>query len=117
MSAAAAITLPPQNPRILPIGRVRATAAITLLNFGVTKIVNTDAHSGVFRAEYAHDGGGDFFPLAFLAGQLAVAFFREGVKTRFAVVLGCAPRRTHEGALFEPLQCGVERPVLDDEDV
>jgi hypothetical protein len=85
------------------IARSQPREGITILHLGVTKIVTANAASRLFRIEHAHDGRGDLLPLAVLTCEFGPPFFREGVKTRLAVVLGSAPRGTDEAPLFEPL--------------
>src|SRR3954470_18291413 len=68
-------------------------------------------------AEHAHDRGGDPAPFAFFVRQLAAAGPGQRVEARLPVVLGRAPFGADEPAVFQPLERGIERSVIDDQHV
>src|ERR687895_2817899 len=88
MRQVAAIGLPRENWRVVRDRQSWRDRAITFLTFTVTNFVTVDLKSSVFGFEPAHDRGCELFPLALLTGQFGASFFRERVKTGFAVVLG-----------------------------
>src|SRR5262245_9434224 len=69
------------------------------------------------RSQHTHDGGGDPAPFAFLVAQLAPAGLGERIEAGPPVVLRRAAFGADEPALFEALQGGIERAVVDNQHV
>src|SRR5262249_22667873 len=67
--------------------------------------------------EHSHDRSGYSPPLPFLFHQLAAACAGQRVEARLAIVVGRAPLGRDEAPILETLERGVERSVIDDEDV
>src|SRR5262245_7864058 len=67
--------------------------------------------------EDAHDRRRDLAPLTLLARQLGTAGLGERVEPRLPVVVRHTPVGFDETALLEPLQRGIQRAVLDDQDI
>src|SRR5215472_12944462 len=72
-------------------------------------------HASLFscRLNHAGDGADDAFELRLLDLQLLAPSRRKAVKTRAAVLRGCAPARFHPAFEEHALQRGIERALLD----
>jgi hypothetical protein len=71
----------------------------------------------LFEIENARHGGCDLAPSAGFLGQVLAAFGRQGVKPRLTIVRGDAPFGGDPLLRFQPLQGGIERAVIYQEDV
>jgi hypothetical protein len=57
------------------------------------------------------DGCRQSFPTRGFGFELGSAFAGEAIKLCLATSVGVLPIRSEEPAVFEPVQCGVERPL------
>src|SRR5687768_9844652 len=114
MRRLAAIGLPRENWRVVADCTLAPHLGDYVSEYEGDNVRHRRSKSGLFRIEHSHDRRGDLLPLAVLAGKLAASFFREGVKTRFAIVLGSAPLGTDELSLLEALQRRIQRAMFDD---
>ena len=97
---------PDSRPRVAHRGR-------RLLASGETCGLTT----GLLRPQHAIDGAHDLIPAAGLMGQLLAARGGQPVIARPAVVFRRAPERGDPAAVFQTVQSGIERAVLDLQDV
>jgi hypothetical protein len=67
--------------------------------------------------KYSPNSGCNAPPFAFLAGQFIASFSSETVEPCFAVVVGYAPLGGNEASILKPLQRGVKRAMIDDQNV
>jgi ATP dependent DNA ligase domain len=67
--------------------------------------------------KYSPNSGCNAPPFAFLAGEFISSFSSEAVEPRFAIVVGYAPLRGNEASILKPLQRGVKRAMIDDQNV
>jgi hypothetical protein len=69
--------------------------------------------SSIGRAENPVDRAGDLVPPRGLHGQLRPPLGREAIVAGAAIVFGRPPERSDPAAILEPVEGGIERPVLD----
>src|SRR3989442_1750223 len=77
------------------------------------------AHGDLLRDWFQNpvDGSNHLLPTLCVRVQLLSSGWSQAVILRFAVVLRSAPERCNPPTILETMQCGVERPMLDLENI
>src|SRR5256886_15904174 len=102
---------------LAPCFRYGPAVATPLLLEGFLRWLAAEDSPAGLGPEHPRDGGRDPPPFALLARELLPPLFRQRVEARAPVAVGGPPLRVDEAARLEALQRGIERPVIDDEDV